>query len=80
MVEQVRKLLDRKLKSVDELEQLRQNIIKDQDSSQVTVSVCGGTGCRASGAQDVVYAFSEEVEKQELQVKIDFKETGCHGF
>jgi NADH:ubiquinone oxidoreductase subunit F (NADH-binding)/(2Fe-2S) ferredoxin/NAD-dependent dihydropyrimidine dehydrogenase PreA subunit len=80
MVEQVRKLLDRKLKSVEELEQFRQTILKDKDSSRITVSVCGGTGCRASGAQDVVDAFSEEIEKQELQVKIDFKETGCHGF
>jgi len=80
MVEQVRKLLDRKLKNVQELEQFQQTILKDKDSSQVTVSVCGGTGCRASGAQDVVDAFSEEIEKRELQVKIDFKETGCHGF
>ncbi len=80
MVEQVRKLLDRKLKSVQELEQFQQTILKDKDLSQVTVSVCGGTGCRASGAQDVVDAFSEEIEKRELQVKIDFKETGCHGF
>jgi NADH:ubiquinone oxidoreductase subunit F (NADH-binding)/(2Fe-2S) ferredoxin/NAD-dependent dihydropyrimidine dehydrogenase PreA subunit len=80
MVEQVRKLLDRKLKSVQELEQFRQTILKDKDASRITVSVCGGTGCRASGAEDVVDAFSEEIEKRELQVKIEFKETGCHGF
>ncbi|OGN96881.1 MAG: NADH dehydrogenase [Chloroflexi bacterium RBG_13_51_18] len=80
MVEQVRKLLDRKLKNALQLEQLRQTILNDKDSSRVTVSVCGGTGCRASGAQAVVDAFYEEIEKQELQVKIEFKETGCHGF
>ncbi len=80
MVEQVRKLLDRKLKSVRELEQLRRTLLSDKDSSRITVSVCGGTGCRASGAENVVDAFSDEIEKRELQVKIEFKETGCHGF
>jgi NADH:ubiquinone oxidoreductase subunit F (NADH-binding)/(2Fe-2S) ferredoxin len=80
MVEQVRKLLDRKLKSALELEQLRHSILQEKDSSRITVSVCGGTGCRASGAQDVVDAFYEEIEKQELQIKTEFKETGCHGF
>jgi NADH-quinone oxidoreductase subunit F len=80
MVEQVRKLLDRKLKSALELEQLRHSILNEKDNSRITVSVCGGTGCRASGAQDVVDAFYEEIEKQELQIKTEFKETGCHGF
>ena len=80
MVEQVRKLLDRKLKSARELEQFRRMLLSNKDSSRITVSVCGGTGCRASGAENVVDAFSEEIEKRELQVKIEFKETGCHGF
>src|SRR4030042_895249 len=80
MVEQVRKLLDRKLKNALELGQLRQTLLQDKDSSRVTVSVCGGTGCRASGAEAVVDAFSEAIRKRELQVKIELKETGCHGF
>jgi NADH:ubiquinone oxidoreductase subunit F (NADH-binding)/(2Fe-2S) ferredoxin/NAD-dependent dihydropyrimidine dehydrogenase PreA subunit len=80
MVEQVKKLLDKRLKSVQELEQLRQEIINRKDSSRITISVCGGTGCRAMGAEDVVDAFAEEIEKKELQVKVEFKETGCHGF
>ena len=81
MVEEARKVLDKKLKSVQELEQLRQAIIDNRnDTSRITISVCGGTGCRASGAEAVVDAFEEEIEKQELQVKVEFKETGCHGF
>jgi len=80
MVEQVRKLLDKKLKNTGELEKLRQAVLDKRDTSRITVSVCGGTGCRASGAEAVVEAFAEEIEKRELQVKIDFKETGCHGF
>jgi NADH:ubiquinone oxidoreductase subunit E len=80
MVEQVKKLLDKRLRSVEELEELRQSIISDRDTSRVTISVCGGTGCRAMGAEDVVDAFSEEIEKKELAARIEFKETGCHGF
>jgi len=80
MVEQVRKLLDKRLKTPEELEKLRQSIISDKDTSRILISVCGGTGCRASGAEAVVDAFAEEIERLELQAKIEFKETGCHGF
>jgi NADH-quinone oxidoreductase subunit F len=80
MVEQVKKLLDRKLKGAAELEQLRKGILAKRDTRRITVSVCGGTGCRASGAESVVEAFAEEIDRQELQVKVEFKETGCHGF
>jgi NADH:ubiquinone oxidoreductase subunit F (NADH-binding)/(2Fe-2S) ferredoxin/NAD-dependent dihydropyrimidine dehydrogenase PreA subunit len=74
------KELEKKLKSVNSLEQLRRSIIDNRDNRRLTVSVCGGTGCRASGAEAVVRAFKKEIEKQELQVKIEFNETGCHGF
>jgi NADH:ubiquinone oxidoreductase subunit F (NADH-binding)/(2Fe-2S) ferredoxin/Pyruvate/2-oxoacid:ferredoxin oxidoreductase delta subunit len=80
MVEQVKKLLDKRLKTTEELEQLREKILKDKDTSRVLISVCGGTGCRASGAEAVVEAFGEEIDRLELQAKIEFKETGCHGF
>lgn len=80
MVEQVRKLLDKTLKSTRELEQLHQTLAAEKDSDRMTISVCGGTGCRASGAEAVVEAFAEEIEKRELQAQIVFKETGCHGF
>jgi NADH-quinone oxidoreductase subunit F len=80
MVEQVKKLLDKRLKSVLELEQLRQSIIGATDTSRVMISVCGGTGCRAMGSEDVVDAFSDLIEKKELAARVEFKETGCHGF
>ncbi|MGD9142890.1 MAG: NADH-ubiquinone oxidoreductase-F iron-sulfur binding region domain-containing protein [Dehalococcoidia bacterium] len=80
MVEEVRNLLDKRLKTVEELEKLRQAILDDKDTSRTLISVCGGTGCRASGSEAVVDAFAEEIERLELQAKIEFKETGCHGF
>jgi len=80
MAEQVRKLLEKKSGSVAELEDLRQSIISKRDPSRTCISVCGGTGCLASGAEAVVDAFIDEIERRELQVTVELKETGCHGF
>jgi len=80
MVEQVRKLLEKRVGSAAELESLRQSILDKKDPSRTCISVCGGTGCRASGAEAVVDAFLDEIERRELQVQVSLKETGCHGF
>jgi NADH:ubiquinone oxidoreductase subunit F (NADH-binding)/(2Fe-2S) ferredoxin/Pyruvate/2-oxoacid:ferredoxin oxidoreductase delta subunit len=80
MVEQVRKLLEQELRSAADLEERRRLIISKKDPSQTRISVCGGTGCRAAGAEAVIDAFLEEIEKRELQIQVELKETGCHGF
>ena len=80
MVEQARKLLEKRLGSAAELEDLRQSILGKRDPNRTCISVCGGTGCRASGAEAVVDAFIDEIERQELQINVELKETGCHGF
>ncbi len=80
MVGQVRKLLEKRLGSVAELENLRQSILRKRDPSRTCVSVCGGTGCLASGAEAVVDAFIDEIERRELQINVELKETGCPGF
>jgi len=80
MIEPVRELLQKRLKSVSELENLRQSILQKRDPSQTCVSVCGGTGCRASGAEAVVDAFMDEIERREIHLNVELKETGCHGF
>jgi NADH-quinone oxidoreductase subunit F len=80
MVEQVRKLLEKKVESPEGLESLRQSIVAKRDPQRTCISVCGGTACRASGAEAVVDAFLDEIERRELQVQVSLKETGCHGF
>jgi len=80
MVEQVRKLLEKRVGSAAELEKLRQSILGKRDPKRTSISVCGGTGCRASGAEAVVDAFLDEIERRELQISVELKETGCHGF
>jgi len=80
MVEQVRKLLEKRVESPAELENLRQSIAGKRDTSRTCISVCGGTACRAAGAEAVVDAFVDEIERRELQVQVEMKETGCPGF
>jgi len=80
MVEQVRKLLEKRLSNVTDLEALRQSILQRRDPNKLCISVCAGTGCRASGAEAVVDAFIDEIERRELQINVELKETGCPGF
>ncbi len=69
-----------RLSSPQELEALRDSIIKSRDSSQSCVVVCGGTGCLALGAQDVIANFRRELKERRLENKISLRVTGCPGF
>jgi NADH:ubiquinone oxidoreductase subunit F (NADH-binding)/(2Fe-2S) ferredoxin/NAD-dependent dihydropyrimidine dehydrogenase PreA subunit len=42
--------------------------------------MCGGTGCRASGAQDVIDALRKGLKKKKLEKTVQIRVTGCHGF
>jgi len=73
-------LLQKRVSSPSELENLRQLIRQKRDPNKPCITVCAGTGCRASGAEVVVDAFTDEIERRELQINVELKETGCHGF
>ena len=69
-----------RIKSLAELESLRGKIIAKRDPEKRCITICGGTGCLALGAQGVIDAFEEEIKKQRLSNKVDLKVTGCPGF
>ncbi|HHT47388.1 MAG TPA: NADH-quinone oxidoreductase subunit NuoF [Firmicutes bacterium] len=69
-----------RIKTPEELEQVRQGILSQRDPNKPCISVCVGAGCVASGADDVLAAFKEEIEKQGLSAEVDTKGTGCPGF
>ena len=69
-----------KAKNPAELEKLRASIRASRDPARPCITVCGGTGCCASGSESVSTAFREEVKRQGLEDKVDVKVTGCHGF
>ncbi len=69
-----------KLRSDKDLVALREALLKERDPNKTCVTICGGTGCRAWGGEDVRLAFIEEIRKQGFDGKIDVMRTGCHGF
>ena len=69
-----------KIKSLAELESLRESIIKQRDPDKAGIAVCAGTGCLALGGDSVIAAFKDELKKQGLEGKVDMRETGCPGF
>ena len=70
----------KRLGSVGELEALRKSIIGERDPKQACITVCGGTGCLALGAQEVIAGFKREIEKGRLEGKLALRITGCPGF
>jgi NADH-quinone oxidoreductase subunit F len=75
-----RKQAIKRLNSVDELEALRKSIIKSRDPKQAGITICGGTGCLALGAEGVIAGFKKELKKRGLEGDISLRVTGCPGF
>jgi len=63
-----------------DLENLRRRISEEKLPQLSCISLCAGTGCRAAGSEEVRDAFIKEIEGKGLKVKLQVKETGCHGF
>ena len=69
-----------RIKTPEELEQVRQGLLSQRDPNKPCISICVGAGCVASGAGEVLSAFKAEIEKQGLSAELDTKGTGCPGF
>lgn len=68
------------LKDAEELEKLRESIIERRDPDKPHIIIGNGTCGRACGSEEVLQAVEREVGKQELEDKVDIRETGCQGF
>jgi NADH-quinone oxidoreductase subunit F len=69
-----------KLTSPAELVQLQKQLQQEQKQNDVTVTLCSGTGCQASGSQPVHTALKKELNNKGLSDKVLVRATGCHGF
>ncbi len=63
-----------------ELESLRKTLEKERARPRLTVTMCAGTACRASGCLPVATAMANEIETQGLGDEVRLRLTGCHGF
>jgi NADH:ubiquinone oxidoreductase subunit F (NADH-binding)/(2Fe-2S) ferredoxin/NAD-dependent dihydropyrimidine dehydrogenase PreA subunit len=70
----------RRISSPDALEKFRNEILSQRDPNQPYVTVCGGTGCHASGCHQVIDAFKEVLQNHSKGKEINIRVTGCHGF
>lgn len=65
--------------SIQEFEAVQAGMLVGMDETKPYVSVCDGTGCRASGSQQVLAQLRTEIENNALNVPIEIVRTGCRG-
>jgi len=66
------------LRSINDLERLRKEIVKDRDPDRAVISISSATCGQARGSLDIVQAFEEAIGGHEDRISL--RVTGCHGF
>ncbi len=69
-----------RLSTIGELEQLRRRIRDRVGQPRPCVTVCAGTACQASGANDVQRVIKRHLIERDLVDQVLLRVTGCHGF
>ena len=70
----------KKVKTAQELKTLQEEIQNSRDPEKPCITICAGTGCLTYGSQNLVDKFRAEIEKQNLDGKVEVRASGCHGF
>ena len=52
---------------------------RERNPDQVCIKVCGGTGCRAFGGEELAAALRQEVRRRNRDGEVEVMLTGCHG-
>jgi NADH:ubiquinone oxidoreductase subunit F (NADH-binding)/(2Fe-2S) ferredoxin/NAD-dependent dihydropyrimidine dehydrogenase PreA subunit len=63
-----------------ELTALRQKLVALRQAGRTSVTMCGGTGCQASGCLAVVESVKAQLAEHRLAENVTLRVTGCHGF
>ena len=69
-----------KLKNLEDLQEFRESLLAQREKVITVVTICGGTGCRASRSMKVVEALRAELAAKKLAKSVQLRVTGCHGF
>ncbi len=72
-------VMDR-FKSITDLTMFRLDVRRKRDPSLVEIGVCGDTGCRAWGAEELISRFEQDIREKGLESKVRVKRVGCPGF
>jgi NADH-quinone oxidoreductase subunit F len=68
-----------KLRSKQDLEALRKQLVQARKSDKPVISLCNGTACRPYGCLRLTEAFQQGLSDQGLESKIELRITGCQG-
>lgn len=80
-----------KLKSREDLINLRSDAVEALELQKTKVLVCAGTGCVSSGSIDIFHKLEEDLKKDGINCSVELmheaheesvgiKKSGCHGF
>lgn len=58
----------------------KKDVTKEGDKNNFDIALCLGTSCISSGSGKVKNALIEEIQRQELENRVNIVETGCNGF
>mgnify|MGYP000663426824 FL=1 len=67
-----------KVRTLEQLGTLAEHLRTARDHKPC-VRVCGGTGCRARGSEEVLARFQALLQEEGLAETVELKFTGCHG-
>ena len=69
-----------KLRSIEDIRDLRESLRKSQEKERISIIVCGGTGCETFGGHDIYDTFKDIVKERGIEDKLYLKKAGCQGF
>jgi NADH:ubiquinone oxidoreductase subunit F (NADH-binding)/(2Fe-2S) ferredoxin/NAD-dependent dihydropyrimidine dehydrogenase PreA subunit len=69
-----------RLGNMEHLASLREMLSAERRGRRALVTMCGGTGCRASGCLAVAEALKKELIREANSDEAEVRVTGCHGF
>ena len=67
------------IKTIAQLEGIKNEFLKSQEKYKYQVLVCGGTGCVSSNCADVEKAVREELDELGITDDVKVYQTGCMG-
>lgn len=68
-----------RLETPQDLAVKRDCLVATRDAAKISLSVCGGTGCRAQGSLNLLEEFRRRLEERGRD-DVEVRATGCHGF
>ncbi len=68
-----------KLKSKQDIEALRKELVKKRRPDKPLIAICSGTACRPYGCLQLTETIKQELSKQGLKDRVELRITGCHG-